>query len=270
MLAHFGLPFLALQARRGQWVSWAVTARELAGRFGLSRRGMLLDHGLRAAVPDAIRSAYRAVRRREPESASVVRPALARELRQHARDGRRDADRDATSTERESHVEGLSQPAYQLTLEMADKTAAAYRVEPRYPFFDRRLIEFCLAVPEEEKLAGGWPRLVFRRAMEGILPAEVQWRSDKGNLSPNFHRALRASQADAVDARAVPALEPYVDPQALNDMRRRYCDETFTLGRSGDGHTLFRTLVLETWLMQHEREKSPSREHADASASAAA
>jgi asparagine synthase (glutamine-hydrolysing) len=270
LLSHFGFPYLALQARRGLWLGWMRTARELTGRFGLSRRGTLLDHGLRAAVPASVRSAYRAIRRREVESTSLLRPALARELRQRKSAGGRDADRDATITERESHVEGLSQPAYQLTLEMADKCAAAVHVEPRYPFFDRRLIEFCVAVPDDEKLAGGWPRLVFRRAMAGILPPEVQWRSDKGNLSPNFHRALRVSQTSAVDTRALSALDPYLDLPALNEMRRRYCDETLTLGRSDDGHTLFRTMVLERWLSQHGSEEDPSCGRVGASASAAA
>src|SRR5947208_15941848 len=73
---------------------------------------------------------------------------------------------------------------------MADKASAAFGVEARYPFFDRRLVEFCLALPAEQKLGNGWNRLIFRRAMEGVLPPEIQWRGSKGNLSPNFQRRL--------------------------------------------------------------------------------
>jgi asparagine synthase (glutamine-hydrolysing) len=145
-------------------------------------------------------------------------------------------------------VQGLSQPAYQLTLEIADRCAAAFGVEPRYPFFDRRLIDFCVALPDAEKLADGWPRLVFRRAMEGILPPEIQWRSDKGNLSPNFHRTLRAAQAAIGQLSADSPLGAYVDTRAVEEMRRHYCAERSTLGRSEDGHALFRLMVLERWL----------------------
>jgi asparagine synthase (glutamine-hydrolysing) len=93
-------------------------------------------------------------------------------------------------TSRARHHRALTYSLYPLALEMADKASAAFGVEARYPFFDRRLIEFCLALPAEQKMSQGWNRLVFRRAMEGVLPREIQWRGSKGNLSPNFHRQL--------------------------------------------------------------------------------
>ena len=40
----------------------------------------------------------------------------------------------------------------------------------------------------------------------------------------------------------------YVDRVALQAMRKRYCAESTTLGRSDDGHTLFRVMVLQKWL----------------------
>ena len=33
-----------------------------------------------------------------------------------------------------------------------DQTAATFGLEPRYPFFDRRFVEFCLALPFKQKL----------------------------------------------------------------------------------------------------------------------
>ena len=247
LLEHFGLPHLALLARRGSWLSWSRAARELTQRFDLGFTDVSVNHGLRPATPAFVRRAYRAMRRGAPETHSLLLPELARALRD-GDDRRREEDAGASSTERESHVQGLSQPAYQLTLEIADRCAAAFGVEPRYPFFDRRLIDFCVALPESEKLADGWPRLVFRRAMEGILPPEIQWRSDKGNLSPNFHRTLRASQAASGALAADSPLAAYVDMRAVEEMRRRYCAERRTLARSDDGHALFRIMVLERWL----------------------
>jgi asparagine synthase (glutamine-hydrolysing) len=174
------------------------------------------------------------------------------------------------STERQSHAQGLSQPAYQLTLELADQSAAAFGIEPRYPFFDRRLIDFCLSVPDTEKFADGWPRLLFRRAMEGILPPDDQWRPDKGNLSPNFHRSFRAAQAVAPDPGPDSPLAPYVDIQALRHMRQRYCSESSTLARSADGHALFRAMVLEQWLSAKQRQSSAASVRSSSPAPAAA
>ena len=248
ILAHFGLPYLSLLARRGAWSAWARTARQLHGRFALPLRRTVYDNGLRPAVPSQLRNALRVIRRLQPETTSLILPALARALRESGHAVEPDRDSDIMRSERASHAEGLSQPAYQLTLEMADQCAAGFGVEPRYPFFDRRLIDFCLAVPESEKLADGWPRLVFRRAMEGVLPREIRLRSDKGNLSPNFHRALRASEATMPELAANSPVAEYVDRVALQAMRKRYCAESTTLGRSDDGHTLFRVMVLQKWL----------------------
>lgn len=245
LLSHFGLPHLSHLARRGRWCDWGRIARQLTHRFDVPFGRTAIAHGVKPAAP-ALHGAYRAMRGVRDEATSLLRAEIAQALRDH--DQPEAADDEATWSERRSHVQALSLPAYQLTLEMADQCAAAFGIEPRYPFFDRRLIEFCLAVPDSEKLADGWPRLVFRRAMEGILPEEIRWRIDKGNLSPNFHRLLRAAQTVAPPMTAQSPLAAYVDPEAVGKMRRGYCAEKTTLGRSTDGHTLFRLSVLERWL----------------------
>ena len=110
------------------------------------------------------------------------------------------------------------QSGYQTALEVADKSAAAFGVEPRYPFFDRRLIEFCVGLPEEQKFDRGWPRLLFRRAMDGILPPEIQWRSWKANLSPNFQRRFRDVDFASRSAMGSPVLARYIREDRLQDL----------------------------------------------------
>jgi asparagine synthase (glutamine-hydrolysing) len=253
VLPHYGLPYLESLARSGRWLAWARAARELTTRFDVPRRAALIDRGLLPLIPSPLLAAYRTVRGRTAEVSSLVAPNLARQLRARAREQDHDCafTKGPQATERESHLEGLSQPVYQLMLEVADKSAAAFDLEPRYPFFDRRLIEFCLALPAEQKLSGGWPRVVFRRAMEGILPPEIQWRSNKGNLSPNFHRTLRAVSATALDAAAVDRLAAYIDVDALRAMQERYGAGGT---RTDDGHVLFRTIVLARWLSEFSKE----------------
>lgn len=48
------------------------------------------------------------------------------------------------------------------------------------PFFNRRLNEFCLALPLDQQINDGWDRLLLRRAMRGLLPDEVVWRTTRG------------------------------------------------------------------------------------------
>ena len=84
-------------------------------------------------------------------------------------------------------------------LELMDKIAGAASIEPRYPFFDLRLIEFCLALPLEQKISNGWTRIVLRRAMETILPPEIQWRSDKGKIGSNFRKNFILYEKDLIE-----------------------------------------------------------------------
>ena len=94
---------------------------------------------------------------------------------------------------------GLASGDMQYLLGRFDQTAATFALEQRYPFFDRRFMEFCLALPFEQKLRQGWTRAIFRRAMEKVLPPKVQWRTDKGNMSVNIRRRL-LEERETLDA----------------------------------------------------------------------
>jgi hypothetical protein len=104
--------------------------------------------------------------------------------------------------------------------------------------------------------------------MEGILPPEVQWRSNNGNLSPNFHRTLRASPAASLDDAALGRLAPYVDVGALRAMGERYHAGGLAGTRSNDGHVLFRTIVLANWLLEFSSEQGADRRRIGPSAAA--
>ncbi len=59
-------------------------------------------------------------------------------------------------------------------------TGAAFGLDVRDPTADARLLEFCLRVPPEQDTHAGGERMLIRRAMEGILPPEVQWNRIRG------------------------------------------------------------------------------------------
>jgi asparagine synthase (glutamine-hydrolysing) len=56
-----------------------------------------------------------------------------------------------------------------------------------FPFYDKRLLEFCLAAPGHLKVRNGWTRYLVRTGLDGILPPEIQWRTSKEPFSPDFH-----------------------------------------------------------------------------------
>ena len=93
-------------------------------------------------------------------------------------------------TERDDHYRLLMGNIRSCVHNMLNRLGGAFAVETRFPFFDKRLIEFCLALPPEQKLHQGWSRIILRRAMTGILPREIQWRPGKSNLHPGFEPYL--------------------------------------------------------------------------------
>jgi asparagine synthase (glutamine-hydrolysing) len=135
-------------------------------------------------------------------------------------------------------------------LELADKAAAAFGIEPRYPFLDRRLMEFCLSLPADQKLRDGWTRFVMRRAMDGALPDNVRWRANKANLSPNFRRRLLTHDRQLLEEviLAQPdAIEEYVDIRGLRRVYARYVAQPTS---EPDALTVYSTVVLALWLQR--------------------
>ena len=55
-----------------------------------------------------------------------------------------------------------------------------------YPFSDRRVLEFCLAVPTHLKVHDGYKRYLIRAGLDKVLPPEIQWRPTKLPFSPDY------------------------------------------------------------------------------------
>ncbi len=124
-------------------------------------------------------------------------------------------------TAREDHWLRLTSGLIPMPLEVEHRMAPAFAIEPRHPFMDKRLVEFCLAMPPQQKLHQGWTRIVVRRALEGILPKEVQWRGGKANFESNFVNGLltidRAILDDVIH-NDLESIEKYVDVTNIRNL----------------------------------------------------
>ena len=78
--------------------------------------------------------------------------------------------------------------------------AAAFGIEARQPTLDRRLIEFCLGIPQDQHIREGQERLLLRRAMAGRLPEAVLWPPRRGVQSADLARRLLAGEAEIREA----------------------------------------------------------------------
>ena len=88
-------------------------------------------------------------------------------------------------------------------------------IEIRCPFMDRRLVEFCLAVPGHLKVQNGWTRFLIRQGMAGVLPGEVRWRITKGPIAPDMFLRLKSTKNQ---------IQAELDTIGLADPVRRYVD----------------------------------------------
>jgi asparagine synthase (glutamine-hydrolysing) len=72
-------------------------------------------------------------------------------------------------------------------------------VDLRYPFIDKRLIEFCLAAPSQFKIQNGYKRNMIRLGMKGILPDKLRFRISKNPFGPDFHDRYNRQRPEIIE-----------------------------------------------------------------------
>jgi asparagine synthase (glutamine-hydrolysing) len=73
---------------------------------------------------------------------------------------------------------------------------ATHGIDQRDPLMDKRIVEFCFAIPEEQFLRRGETRSLMRRLMEGALPDVVRLETRRGLQAANWHETLEAGRDD--------------------------------------------------------------------------
>ena len=254
-----GLEYLDELARYGKWKTLIGEARALSHNTnGSSSTGKIIwQHAVKPMLPDDwLRIAHRL--RGGPKSTgpnpSLINPELARRTglaeqlayhpAQYPLKGK---------TARRLHWQELNTALIPLSLELFDAASVRFSLEIRYPFFDRRLLEFCLALPADQKLSAGWTRAILRRSMEGGLPAEIQHRTSKANLMAGLGTRLLACEQPRMERVFMSDPSPlsdYVDIPALRKLYRRFVDSPEV--NQMDGYLIYSMLILGSWLIKHE------------------
>lgn len=155
------------------------------------------------------------------------------------------------ATEHERHQLLLDRPERAYAFEILDCIAHAFSVDPRYPFWDARLVGFTLALPPEQKLKDGYGRRVLRRAMADRLPETVRWRRTKIDFLPNLIRGLTGHESKVLDGvqACPPNMEAYVDAAAVGVARRRIAAGDASLDEIA---SVIRVTLLASWLEGRE------------------
>jgi asparagine synthase (glutamine-hydrolysing) len=67
--------------------------------------------------------------------------------------------------------------------EVNERECALAGLEGRHPFYDRRVIEFAFAIPEDQRCRPRATKYIFRQPGHGLLPESVRQRRDKAEFS---------------------------------------------------------------------------------------
>ncbi len=148
---------------RGRLLRFAREFRSAASRWGVVQAAKVLRQDLGVGDP-------------EPDF------ALGERLRDVSPPQRRapgiDPRNPVNALNRRLYYDITCHPLPQL-LRYDDKLIMAHSVECRVPFLDHPLAEFAFSLPPWVKIRDGWRKLALRRAMDGDLPKQVQWRRGK-------------------------------------------------------------------------------------------
>jgi len=152
----------------------------------------------------------------------------------------------AGDTARQALYNHLSQTPWDRLAAWYDQHAAAYGIEVRHPFLDRRLVEYLVSIPPGRLFQFGLSKPLLREAMDGLLPDAVRLRADKTRLSPFFGLPLSPDQRARIERwLAAPLAEQmgFLDGKRLRAAWRQ--QERCT-------SELWYALALEAWLREHE------------------
>ena len=238
-----GRGLLAELLRRGRWPALARLLRRHVGRRpGPLARAALFNLAL-PHVPDAFYAHLaRLAEQRFPPA--LIHPGFARRAPFHgAVSGLAREQAGVRRTQRGLLAHG------HLAARMEAWTAwgAPHGVVYSYPLTDRRVLEFAYALPPELYWQRGYTRYLFRKAMEGVLPPEVQWEKSKHDAAVEHRRRDLRLGAWRALAREVDAglwdgeIHPWIDVPRLREEMRSPPD---TLTRTD----IFRFLRIRTAL----------------------
>jgi asparagine synthase (glutamine-hydrolysing) len=244
-----GRAYLTELARRGQLISLSREVKGYSRNFGTSPWRIINKRVISPFIPEFMLGMMRAFRGETSSKVTNLDREFVMRIGLDERLEKLEGDRlKLIQTSRGDHWRHLTSGLLSVLLEIADMAASAFFIEPRNPFFDKRLMEFCLAIPPEQKIRRGWTRWIMRRALKGILPEEVRCRGGKSTLAPNFRHGLLTLDGNVLETfvNNPNIIGDYVDICTLRETYQIYASSG---GRCHSGEMMiWSSIPLAIWL----------------------
>ena len=136
--------------------------------------------------------------------------------------------------------------------------AARYGLENRDPMGDKRIFEFCFAIPIEQYAAQSQSRSLVRRAMKDRLPASTLARNVRGQQGVDWYLTLAEALPDLRDELPVieqsPAARHFLDIERLKKLTNTWPEEGHELPQIMDSwnYALTRGVALGDLLRKYD------------------
>ena len=131
----------------------------------------------------------------------------------------------------------------------ADRMSMATGVEVRVPFLDEKFMEYAKTLPMKLKLRGHTTKYILRKAMEGILPRNVIYRSKTGFGAPLrtwVNGPLRPMIAQILSEKSVRDRGVFSYPKIHELLNRNM------RGEIDGAYLIFSLICLELWFRRFE------------------
>ena len=215
-MSYNGRPWLTALLLKGRWL-------RLFGEIRSSHRwrSRIREHIIAPVIPAPLFRRYKKWRRRGNPPwyhFSAIRPEFAERSGVVDRAAREYLPFDAQPPRDGRLARIMDLHCWSETADWLARVRAGFGVDLRTPAFDRRLVEFCIGIPEDQYLREGRERWLIRRAMKGRLPDVVLNNNKRGRQAADWYPRLTRERSHF--AEEVKRLAANADVASIVDLQR--------------------------------------------------
>jgi asparagine synthase (glutamine-hydrolysing) len=148
---------------------------------------------------------------------------------------------------REQHISSIGHPFMAVANERYNRVASLCGIEPRHPLLDKRLVEFSVSLPWNQKVRRGRSKHLLRLTAQTLLPQDIAWRQSYEDLGWEFTAARMHLLGDTMQRECVKMAEQLrclIDDATLEQLLSGTC----CFDRSEDSEVLWDIYSLALWL----------------------
>nr|WP_305882689.1 asparagine synthase-related protein [Haloplanus ruber] len=244
-----GLGVFLYLFRTGHWLQLYDELKTTSETWNGKKTDIFYNQVIKRLVPDGLVRTLQQIRGNpvlEERANPAIDPDFAERIALRSRYKTLNvADRSLRPNYRRQHYTSIMIGMFTEALEVCNQRDAAFGIESRHPYTDRRLLEFLIKLPPTQQFSEGRPRSIVRRSLHDVLPEEIRSRLQKTTMDDAVRNALaREDEAISRMLDAPGVIAQYHDMDVLRSTYERFNTER----DGGDVRVLWRALALWTWL----------------------